>query len=443
MKRWAFSLLIGLSFFCYLSYATDLMTVYHQALENDTLFKQMYNTYLSTAESIPIAKSILYPQIVISGQGLYTMHHTNGDEVPVKRSYPTYTWQLTASQTVFNHEAWTRVQQARSFVKASQATFNSAAQALILRTSKAYFAILLAQDNVRFTMLKKHANKQQLVQARARANSGLDALTSVFEAQAAFDQSVAQVISAKNKLSNSYENLCKITNHRYQKIASLKSNYTPSIKPNPDNINSWVTAALQQNYQLLASKYRLDAARDAIKIQSAIGRPTMALQSSHTQRYNNNGDTSIFAPAHKAFATVGLAVDFPVFQGGLIQAKTRQAQFDFQAASDLVEQTRRDIIVNTRIAFNTIINGISNVAADKKTINSAHYALKSTTAQFEVSIRTMADVVNAQERLFKAQTQLANDQYALINASLTLKYLAGTLSGGDIADINSWLATNS
>jgi outer membrane protein len=49
--------------------------------------------------------------------------------------------------------------------------------------------------------------------------------------------------------------------------------------------------------------------------------------------------------------------------------------------------------------------------------------------------------VNAQQRLFEAQNQLANDQYNLINSVLTLKYMSGTLNANDLELINSWLET--
>jgi outer membrane protein len=106
-----------------------------------------------------------------------------------------------------------------------------------------------------------------------------------------------------------------------------------------------------------------------------------------------------------------------------------------------MEQVYRDVVVNSRIAFNTITDGISKVKADRQTIISQQNSLESTEAQFEVGTRTMVDVVNAQQRLFEAQQQLANDQYNLINSVLTLKYLAGSLNVNDLELINSWLAT--
>ena len=125
----------------------------------------------------------------------------------------------------------------------------------------------------------------------------------------------------------------------------------------------------------------------------------------------------------------------------MVQSQTRQAQYNFQGSSEQLEQVYRDVVVNSRIAFNTINDGISKVKADRQTIISQQNSLESTEAQFEVGTRTMVDVVNAQQRLFEAQQQLASDQYDLINAILNLKYLAGSLNVNDIEQVNSWLAT--
>ena len=113
----------------------------------------------------------------------------------------------------------------------------------------------------------------------------------------------------------------------------------------------------------------------------------------------------------------------------------------FQTSSEQLEKVYREVTANTRIAFNTIIDGISKVKADRQLIASVRKSLESVEAQYEAGVRTMTDVVNAQQHLFEAQTTLASDQYGLINALLTLKYLAGSLSANDVQEVNSWLAT--
>lgn len=423
-------------------HATDLMDIYQQALENDPVFKQAYSTYMSNSEAIPQARAALFPQLRIAAQAGRNVQNVTAAGTDVEATYNNNQWQVNASQAIFNYQAWAQVQQAKASVKAAQASFNNAAQDLIIRTANAYFQVLLARDTLNFAEAKKRANKRQFDQAEQRFKVGLDAITSVYEAKAAYDQSVAQVIAAKNNQINQNENLRKLTNYVYEALAPLRDSRIPLIRPEPDNVDEWINTGLKQNYNLFAAKYSLQAARDNIKTQSAGNWPTFALQGNAAQSHNTgSNNSSFFIPAKQATSNVALAMNFPVFQGGLVESQTRQAQFDFQTSSQQLEQTYRDVVVNSHIAYNSIVDGISKVKADRQTIVSQQNSLESTEAQFQVGTRTMVDVVNAQQRLFEAQEQLARDQYNLIIAILNLKYLAGTLNVQDLEEVNSWLAT--
>lgn len=434
-------------FFCVLasinaqSFATDLMDIYKQALENDTQFKAAYDTYMSSTEAVPQARAALFPQVGINTQvGRNLLNAAVGGQNS-SLAYNTNQWQVTASQAIFNYQAWAAVNKAKASVKAAQATFNNAAQNLILRTAKAYFDALLAKDTLDFAEAKKRANKRQYDQATQRFNVGLDAITSVYEAKAAYDQSIATVISSRNNQINQSENLRKLTNHVYEALAPLKDSKIPLIKPEPADVNEWIDAGLKQNYNLLTAKYSLEASKESMKSISSGNWPVFSVQTNATQTHNQVDAASIFAPSKQLQAGVALAMNFPIFQGGLVQSQTRQAQYNYRNSSEQFESAYRDVVVNSRIAYNTINDGISKVKADRQTIISQQNSLESTEAQFEVGTRTMVDVVNAQQRLFEAQEQLASDQYNLIYSILTLKYLAGTLNVNDLEQVNSWLAT--
>lgn len=426
--------------------AADLIEIYHQSLQNDPTFKAAYSTFMSNTQAIPQAISGLLPQVTVGAQaGRNLLNVDAGGPLGVngQQTYNSNIWVFRASQAIFNYQIWAQVQQARASVKAAHATFNSAAQSLILRTAQAYFEALLARDTLNFSEAKKRANKRQLEQAEQRFNVGLEPITSVYEAKAGYDQSIAEVISAKNNQINRSENLRKLTNHVYDSLAPLKNSTLPLIKPEPNNVDEWIATGLKQNYNLFAAKYNLEAARENIKAQAASGWPTLALQGNSTQTHNTNSivGSNFFVPSNQMVSNVALALNFPVFQGGLVEANTRQAQYNFQTSSEQVEQTYRDVLVNSRISFNTIIDGISKVKADRQTILSRTNSLNSTDAQFQAGTRTMVDVVNAQQRLFESQEELAKDQYGLINAILNLKYLAGTLNVHDLEEVNAWLET--
>jgi outer membrane protein len=445
MKKRLIGYLMSMGLFSHV-YAADLMDIYRQALESDPIFKNAYDTYMANTEAVPQAQSALLPQIILSGQANRNVLNTNNGFFSIHSDYyNTALWQVTASQPLFNYESWAKVRQAKAYVKAAQANYNDAAQDLILRTAKAYFDVLYAQDTLNFAEAKKRANWRQYNEAQQRFQVGFNANTSVEEAKAAYDQSVATVIASRNNKKNQYENLHKLTNHIYESLAPLRNNKIPLVRPEPNKADKWVDTGLKQNYKLFAARYNLEVARENMKALSAGNWPTIDIQSNTTQTYNYLGnmqqDNNPNLHKSQRQSNIGLALNFPVFQGGLVRSQTRQAQHQFKGSSELLEQVYRDVVVNSRIAFNTITDGISKVKADRQTIISQKNSLDSTEAQFEVGTRTMVDVVNAQQRLFEAQQQLANDQYNLINSVLTLKYLAGTLNVNDLALINSWLAT--
>lgn len=138
------------------AYATDLMDVYQQALANDPIFKNAYDTYMANAEAVPQARAALRPQLTLSGQGNRNYFEYNSPSFgATAQYYNSAVWQVTASQALFNYESWAKVRQAKAYVKAAQATFNDSAQDLILRTAKAYFDVLYAQDTLEFAEAKK------------------------------------------------------------------------------------------------------------------------------------------------------------------------------------------------------------------------------------------------------------------------------------------------
>lgn len=444
MKKMLWGLLCLISYVPFAS-AADLIDIYRQSLENDPTFKAAYSTFLANAQTIAQARAALLPQLTLgaqTGKNALNVDVPGPDGLNGTEIYSSSQLKVNASQAIFNYQSWAKVQQAKASVKAAHATFNNAAQDLMLRTAKAYFDVLFSRDTLNFSEAKKRANKRQLDQAQQRFNVGLDAITSVYEAKAAYDQSVAEVISAQNNQINQNENLRKLTNHVYDNLSPLRNSKIPLIKPEPNNVNEWVATGLKQNYNLFAAKYNLQAARENVKAQATGSWPTIALQGNALQTINNGGSSNnFFVPNSQTVSNVAIAMNFPVFQGGLVQANTRQAQYNFQTTGEQLEQTYRNVVVNSHIAFNTIVDGISKVKADRQAIISRINSLESTEAQFQVGTRTMVDVVTAQQRLFETQEELARDQYGLINAILNLKYLAGTLNVNDLEEINSWLET--
>ena len=445
--------------FLYLPFvhATDLIEAYHEALDNDPSFKSAYSVFMAESQAIPTAWSALLPQL--TANAILGKNYTEvmaGLGLDVNKTYTQSQLQVQATQTLFNFKSWSMLEQARANVRASLANFNDNAQNLILRTSKAYFDVLLAQDNLITAQSLRTANKRQLEQAQERFNVGLDPITTIYQAKAAYDQSYSTVITAENNLITAKQNLSKLTNHTYGAVAALKNKAIPLIYPEPMQADAWVSSSLKQNYKLFAAKYYLEAARQNIKMQFSGHLPSFTLFGNANQINNlvpttslvpsattdaNNLYNDIFVPQMIRNASGGFNMSLPIFQGGLVVSKTKEAEFQFQNYSHQLDSVQRELIANTQITFYAVTSGIEKVKADRQSLESQKISLESIQSQYQVGTKTITDVLFAQQQYIQTQLQYTSDQYSLITQILQLKYLSGNLNVKDLEEINSWLDT--
>ena len=135
-------------------------------------------------------------------------------------------------------------------------------------------------------------------------------------------------------------------------------------------------------------------------------------------------------------------MNVPIYQGGLITSRTRQAGYDFRAAQDRLDQTRRLVINSVKDAFRGILSSISDVQARQAAIVSARSALESTQAGLDVGTRTQVDVLNAQRSLFQAEFDYLDARYAYIINGVKLHQATSTLTRDVLAKGNAWLNAN-
>ena len=424
------------------SLATDLVDAYKDAMQNDPTFKNAEALYLATREIVPIKASVLLPQLTstASVQRAHLVEEFSPPPLKVKFDQTTSQYQVSLNQAIFNLAAWQSVALANDQVKQAFANYNAAAQDLMFRVSNAYFAVLQAYDTLLATQSQKNALAQQLRQTEEQFKVGLIAITGVEQVKANYDTTIAQEIANKNAIADKLEELRAITGVFYTHIAGLSSKF-PLVSPRPNDINAWARVAAQQNYTLQAATFNMAAAWENIKVQAAGNFPVVVGNASYSYQYQNPAVvTDVFAGKQVVKqAAIGASVNFPIYQGGLIQAETKQASFQYAQAAAQRDQTYRNILTQTRESYLGVMAGISKVKADKQAIISGQSSVDSTRAAYNVGTATIVDVLQQLTILYSAQSSLATDQYAYIISTITLKEAAGTLCGKDIVLINTWL----
>lgn len=456
MSRSTLALLVMACLGATSAHAENLMDAYRQARQSDPILQQAEAQRRAISENVNQAWAVLLPQI--NAQGSFSDSHGtstsnqpvnsgNGFQVFATRSSSStrnFDKSATLDQTIFDFGKFASVGAARAQRASGDANYEAAEQDLILRTATAYFNVLTAEDELRFAKANEQALAKQLDQAQQRFNVGLSAITDVDAAKAQHDAAAAAVIQAQNVVFDDREALSQITG---QPVGALKTltDDLPLNKPQPDAIDAWVDLALRSNPALQSQRDQVNAFNHDVTVARAGHLPTLNAQVSYTDSpaWGDQTGTSIPGSAHfdsgRHDTVVGLVLQVPIFSGGLTHSRVRQAIAQRDEQSDILEQDRRNVVRNTRSAFNAIEAGISEVEAQKQAVLSAQKALQATQAGFEVGTRTIVDVLISQQNLFQAQSNYSQARHAFVINQLTLKDAAGTLDVKDLQAANALL----
>ena len=130
---------------------------------------------------------------------------------------------------------------------------------------------------------------------------------------------------------------------------------------------------------------------------------------------------------------IGLQLAVPIYQGGLITSRVREALANQEKARQDLENARRTADFATRQAFLGVTSGIAQVKALGAALVSSQSSLDSTRLGQEVGVRTQVDVLNAQQLLFQTRRDRAQAVYNYVLSLLRLKAAVGKLAEDDLA----------
>jgi len=418
----------------------DLVEVYAMAEASDPAFRRVAAAKRAILEQRPQALAQLLPSLSVSARSISNDQEISspfiiGDaEAGETIEFNTHGYSLDLTQPIFRRDRWVRLRQADSSIRQADAELTAAEQDLMFRVSQSYFNVLAAMDTLQFAQAEQRSLSRQLEQAKQRFEVGLTAITDVQEAQAGYDRAVAQEIAATNAVDNAREALREITGEYLDTLTELGDGM-PLVEPTPGDIDAWTATAIEQNLNVAAALHAVDVGRQEIKAQWAGHLPTLDLVGSlgYDSSGGRFGGTRIHADS------IGVQLNVPLFQGGFVSSRTREARQRLDEDLERLELARRAAHRQTREAYLGVISGISQVNAFKQAVVSSETALQATEAGFEVGTRTAVDVVAAERVTSQARRDFARAKYDYILNTVRLKQAAGTLTDQDLALINAWL----
>ncbi|RIV92326.1 hypothetical protein D2V17_01840 [Aurantiacibacter xanthus] len=276
------------------------------------------------------------------------------------------------------------------------------------------------------------ANNVQVLEVNFQATSDRFEIGDLTRTDVA--QSEARLSVARGNLQSAEANLITARERYVELIGKAPGELAPPppLPGLPTDVDTAVQIALENNPDLIAALERAQASRYDINVAGAGRMPTVEAFS--TGGYQNFLGTlsSPTTPEASTTAQAGLRLRLPLFQGGRVSARERQAQANSQAALEQVVATERAIIAQVRGAYSTWRAASAIVLSSQSAVDAASLSLEGVRAENTVGNRTILDILNAQQELLNAQVELVTARRNAYVAGFTLLAAMGRAEARDL-----------
>lgn len=435
--------LVSLAAFLVLSpvaHGADLLDVYRLAQASDAQYAAARAAWAASQERLPQGRAGLLPSVSVSAFTQYNDREIRFRDpaFPENNSnFNSNSASVSLSQPLYRPQNFQVFEQAKTQVAQADAVLAQSAQDLILRVAQAYLDLLLTQDTVAFAQAQLQAIGQQLEQAKRNFEVGTATIVDTKEAQSRYDLTRAFEIQAKNDVELRKRQLELVIGQPAPGLSPLGKRFKPE-PPNPNNLEKWVGRAAEGNLQVKVSERGFTFATQEVERNRAGHLPTVDAFASYTDSGSGAASQTSLGSDTKS-TVVGLQLAIPIYQGGVVSSRVREAIANQEKARQDLENARRTAELTARQAFLSVTSGLAQIQALEAALVSSESSLASTLLGQEVGVRTQVDVLNATQQLSQTRRDLAQARYTYILALLRLKAAAGTLNDADIVAVNLWL----
>lgn len=345
---------------------------------------------------------------------------------------------LDARGPLFDLSKWYEYRKWQAYADKAEAVLRKEELEMLVRVAEAYFDVLRAQDDLEYARLEETATRQQVAVTSKRFEQGIDMETDLYQVQASLDALQAELVRSYASVQQKLRVLAGVTGVYEENLARISEDL-PIERPVPESGEEWMEQALAHNSELDAKRYAAIEAHEEYRMRRARHLPVV----NYFVRYQKSEDDGGqgFVPGSEVTA-VGVEVQIPLFVPTLSPERKR-ALYRHQAAKDELTATRwlmEGKTLDLHMRVNTHVQRYQSHLKEIASSNNAYRAIRK--SYREGGNLTVADVLEAQKRLYQSRRRLTNSRYDYIIDTLRLKKEAGVLSVDDLVALNRWMETN-
>ena len=430
----------------------DLISLYQEALRNDSLLSSARFQNAAAQELAKQGKSLFLPSITMNAsfdkqnkeRKFLTSSLPSNDLLSGKKTnYETYDYGVSLKQPLFDYSAYAEYKKILTQISLSDKQLIKTQQDLIFRISEAYFETLLAKNQVDLFQYQRASIQEQLLKAEAQFEAGLISVTDINEAKTKKALIKAQQLSAIQKLKIKKREIQIITGKLPGQLTPLKPRI---IFTEIDNlVDDWISIAQENNLELQIKKDEIKIAEREIDSRRSGHYPTIDAVASRSRNWDKGGYPygATKNEGMRSYSdSIGVEISIPIFSGGMTSSRVREAVLLKSKLEEDIEYLRRGIELEVRDFYLSLQTNFSEISAYQQAMEAAKLQLESTQLGFQEGLRNSIEVLDSQQILFNAKLNILESRYNYILNFINLKLAVGMLSISDLDEINQYLMVN-
>lgn len=390
----------------------------------------------AAAEDAAIGRAPLLPRVELTGVVQKRRQTTRYDKpqnfFKTDLNYTETTVGLKLVQSLFDLERWAGYRQGQLSAEAGELKLQLERQRLILEAARVGLDVATAQASLTAAEAREQAAAKLAVQAEAAYRVGTAPRTDQLEAEARRDLATADRLRAANDLDQARATLASLTGRPIDSVALPQLAEQPA-GPKPADPKAWESRADEQAVAVKLAHVQFDSAKQAER--RALGGALPKVEAFAEYNRDRSGDTMLNSAATVRDRAVGVQLSMPLYAGGGTTAAMRKSEKQALQAGFSLEDDRRLARLSARQACLALQAAAAQLTAMRQATLSAEQAARAAHLGHQVGLRTITEVLDADERQFAAEEQLAAARSQYIFAGLQLAASVGALSGRELPGV--------
>ena len=334
-------------------------------------------------------------------------------------------YSVAASQSLFSgFRTFNAVNEAEAVVRAGRELLRDIEQAVLLDAVTAFMDVVRDQAILRLRENNVNVLSRELQATRDRFAVGEVTRTDVAQAEARRAGSISALDLARSNLKISRAAFERIVGHAPTRLVEPRGPYSRL----PRSQDEAVSVAIRESPSVVAALYREQAARFTVDRIWGELLPEVRLEAGYSQRFTPSDTID-----EREGATVTGRVNIPIYEGGEVHARVRQAKHTHLSRLQEIEQFRTEAREGVFSAWAQHAAARAQLESDQAQVAAARTALTGVREEQKVGQRTILDVLNAEQEFLTAQVSLETTRRNLVVTSYLVQRSVGRLTSEQLS----------